>query len=220
VLVVNENANRGWRATLAGRTLTSTTVDGWQQGYVLPAGAPGTVRLDFTPDTPVRWGMGLGGLLALALVALALLPERRRRRVVEPAGRVGAVAVAVTGVACIGLVAGWWGLAVAAAVAVLGAVARRLLSDAAFSRACVAGAVLSASAAGAVLLSGHYGSVVGYRADRPAAQLLVVAAVSVLVLSLWRPARGRSEARSARARSRAGGSGEPAGSVAAPGTGS
>ena len=213
VLVVNENANPGWQAQLRGKTLSSTTVDGWQQGYVVPAGAAGTVHLDYTPDTPVRWGMAFGGLLAIALLVLALVPERRRRGSVEPAGR---VAVAVTGVVCIGLVGGWWGLAVAAGVGVLGFAARRRLSDAVFARVLVAAVVLTASAAGVVLLSGHYGSQ-AYRADQPPAQLLVIAVLGVLVLSLRQPAPGPAVAQEQRP---ADGTGAPAGSVVAPGSGS
>ncbi|MER6594261.1 alpha-(1-_3)-arabinofuranosyltransferase family protein, partial [Micromonospora purpureochromogenes] len=40
LLVVPENANAGWTATLDGRALPATRVDGWQQAWVLPAGAP------------------------------------------------------------------------------------------------------------------------------------------------------------------------------------
>ena len=217
VLVVAENANRGWRATLAGTPLASTTVDGWQQGYVVPAGAAGTVHLSFTPDAPVRWGMALGALLALALVALALAPHRRRPAPVEPAGRTGRVAVIGAGVVGVGLVAGWAGLGVVAVLAGLGVLARRLLSDAVFALACVAGTVLCAVGAGLVLLTGTYGSG-DYHADRPAAQLLVVAAVGLLLLSLWRPARGRSGPR--RAAGTGAGTGAPVGSVAVPGSGS
>ena len=216
LFVVNENANRGWRATLAGKTLATTEVDGWQQAYLLPAGRAGTVRLDFTPDAPVRWGMAFGALLVLGLLAMALLPERRRRGAIEPAGVGGRRAVAVVVAACVGLVAGGWGLVVLAAVAAVGAVAGRLLSRAAFAGACVVATVLSALAAGAVLVSGHYASSV-YRADRPAAQLLVVGVLSVLALSVWAAARDRGEAQP---RSTVGGTGELAGSAAAPGSGS
>jgi arabinofuranan 3-O-arabinosyltransferase len=215
LLVVNENANLGWRATLAGRTLASTEVDGWQQGYVLPAGRAGTVRLDFTPDTPVRWGMALGAFLVLGLVAMALLPERRRHGVIEPAGGRGRRAVAVVVGGCVALVAGGWGLLVLAAVAAVSAVAARLLSRDTLARASVVATVLSALAAGAVLVSGHYASQT-YRADRPVAQLLVVAVLSVLAVSVWAAARHRAEPPVPLAD----GSDGPAGSAAAPGTGS
>ncbi len=200
-----------------GRTLASTTIDGWQQGYVVPIGAAGTVRLDFAPDRPVRWGMVLGGLLALALVAMTLVPERRRPGAVAPAGRGGRLAVALVGVGCIGLVAGWWGMVVLGGVGVVGALAHRRLSAPRFAVLCVVGTVLSALAAGAVLVSGHYASQ-AYRADQPAAQLLVVAALSFLVLSLSVPSAAvQRVARPSRAED---GSDGPTGSAAARGSGS
>ena len=124
------------------------------------------------PGHPRAVGHGLGGLLALALVALALLPERRRRRVVEPAGRsAGGGRRDRRGVHRPGrrLV----GARGRRGVAVLGVVARRLLSDAVFSRA--SGRTRArASAAGAVLLSGAYGSVVATAPTGRRPSLLVV----------------------------------------------
>ena len=71
VLRVPENVNAGWRATLNGEVLEPVTVDGWQQGYVLPAGEGGSVHLLFTPDRPYRQALLAGLLAALALVAAA-----------------------------------------------------------------------------------------------------------------------------------------------------
>ncbi|MBF8186901.1 DUF3367 domain-containing protein [Nonomuraea sp. K274] len=68
-LVVNENHNTGWRATLDGRTLTPARLDGWKQAWELPAGTSGTVRLEYLPDRPYRLALGLG-LLGVALLAL------------------------------------------------------------------------------------------------------------------------------------------------------
>jgi arabinofuranan 3-O-arabinosyltransferase len=216
VLVVNENANRGWRATMAGRALDSVTIDGWQQGFVVPAGSAGVVRLDFTPDGPVRAGMAAGGLLAIGIVLLALIPERRRAREVLPPGRLGRVAVVAVSVACVGLVAGWWGFAVVAGVGVLGVAGRHWLPDAVFARTCVAGTVLCSLGAGMVLLAGPYGSTT-YAADHPAAQLLCVAAVAMLILSLWRPEGVQRVARRERTEVEPG---VPAGSAVVRGNGS
>lgn len=66
----------GWTATLDGRTLTPTTLDGWAQGFELPASGG---RLDVTHATPVGhtgW-LWAQGALAVVLVVLAL-PGRRR----------------------------------------------------------------------------------------------------------------------------------------------
>ena len=57
LLVVHENANAGWQATLGGRRLAATTVDGWEQGFVLPAHAAGTVHLRFAPQRDFLLGL-------------------------------------------------------------------------------------------------------------------------------------------------------------------
>ncbi|NUT25770.1 MAG: glycosyltransferase family 2 protein, partial [Streptomyces sp.] len=76
VLRLADSANDGWTATLDGRPLTATTVDGWAQGFELPTTGG---RLDVTYDDPVghtAW-LWTQGFLALVLVVMAL-PGRRR----------------------------------------------------------------------------------------------------------------------------------------------
>jgi arabinofuranan 3-O-arabinosyltransferase len=80
LLVIAENANSGWRATLGGATLRATRIDGWQQAWVVPEGAGGLVHLEFTPDQPYRRGLAIGAGAALFVVLLALVPPLRRRR--------------------------------------------------------------------------------------------------------------------------------------------
>jgi arabinofuranan 3-O-arabinosyltransferase len=107
-LVVRENANDGWRATLDGQRLRSVMLDGWQQGWLLPAHADGVVLLEFTPQTAVDVGLVAGVVAVVALIAMAWSPGlswfTRRRRVMGPIGearpgryvlRIGAV-VALT----------------------------------------------------------------------------------------------------------------------------
>ena len=76
VLVVHENSNPGWTAELADQQLRSVRVDGWQQGWVVPAGASGRLNLSFEPAIPYRTGLLLGAALAGALIALALVRPR------------------------------------------------------------------------------------------------------------------------------------------------
>ncbi|MGW0118699.1 alpha-(1-_3)-arabinofuranosyltransferase domain-containing protein [Streptomyces sp. NPDC003327] len=72
-----ENANDGWKATLGGTELESVRLDGWQQAWVIPAGASGTVTMEFEPSGPYRAAL-IGGACALvALVALAFVGRRR-----------------------------------------------------------------------------------------------------------------------------------------------
>ncbi|MFF5101343.1 glycosyltransferase [Streptomyces sp. NPDC000134] len=76
VLRLADTADPGWTATLDGEPLTRTTVDGWAQGFELPAAGG---RLDVTYDEPftrTAW-LWAQGLLAVVLVVLAL-PGRRR----------------------------------------------------------------------------------------------------------------------------------------------
>ncbi|MGV4888948.1 glycosyltransferase [Streptomyces viridosporus] len=76
ILRLADSAAEGWTATLDGRPLSRTTVDGWAQGFELPASGG---RLDVTYDTPVTHTAWLWaqGLLAVVLVVMAL-PGRRR----------------------------------------------------------------------------------------------------------------------------------------------
>ena len=80
MLVVPESVNPGWSARAAdGTALTAVTVNGWQQGWVLPAGTSGAVTLDFPSNTTYRIGL-VGGLALLpVLLLLAFLPVRRVR---------------------------------------------------------------------------------------------------------------------------------------------
>jgi len=100
------------------RRLGGERLDGWQQGWLLPAGAAGTVELVYTPDRGFRLGL-LGGLAA-ALVLLGLAAVRPRREtflLLAPAPR-GGRAVALVGAVAVVLLGGIAGaLAVAAGVA-------------------------------------------------------------------------------------------------------
>ncbi|GHE76852.1 integral membrane regulatory protein [Streptomyces longispororuber] len=76
VLRLADKADPGWTATLDGHALTRTTVDGWAQGFELPA-AGGHLDITYEPPlahTALLWTQGA---LALVLVVLAL-PGRRR----------------------------------------------------------------------------------------------------------------------------------------------
>ncbi|MFJ8753647.1 glycosyltransferase [Streptomyces sp. NPDC102441] len=76
VLRIADAADPGWQATLDGRALTPKTVDGWAQGFELPAGG-GT--LDLTYDAPVTHTAWVWAQVALGVVLVVLaLPGRRR----------------------------------------------------------------------------------------------------------------------------------------------
>ncbi|MFI1204273.1 alpha-(1-_3)-arabinofuranosyltransferase family protein [Streptomyces sp. NPDC020883] len=77
-LQLHENANDGWHATLDGRELTPLRVDGWQQAFLVPAGAGGTVTLSYAPATSYDLGLIAGVLGIAALIASALIRRPRR----------------------------------------------------------------------------------------------------------------------------------------------
>ncbi|MFK4594315.1 hypothetical protein RKD30_000982 [Streptomyces pristinaespiralis] len=177
-LQLHENHNPGWKATLDGEELTPLRIDGWQQGWLVPAGQGGTVELEYEPSWMYRAGLAGAGLLLAVLVCLALLG--RRGRAAEhtaappaPGPLLGTVALTLVAV----VVAG----PVAVVVPVLAVVARlrpALLVPLAFTAMAGAGAV-------AVLGAGD-----GLSPDRgaygPAAQLLALTALLAALVSVGR----------------------------------
>ncbi len=177
LLVVEENLNPGWRATVAGRSLTAQRVDGWKQGFVVPAGVGGTVSLTYTPDRPYQLALLLG-LAALAVVALVAWRSRRDRLLAplgtaEGAAWADATAFAVAG----GLLAGWFGVA----LVVVALVARR---DATLRRAGGWAAAVLAGLAGVTmaLLRAHT-----FHAASVTAQVLACLALAAAVLGTSGP---------------------------------
>ncbi|UNO42226.1 alpha-(1-_3)-arabinofuranosyltransferase family protein [Streptomyces sp. MST-110588] len=70
-----ENANDGWHATLNGRELTPVRLDGWQQGFLVPAGEGGPVRLTYEPSNVYDLGL-FGGVLGIVLLIGSALVRR------------------------------------------------------------------------------------------------------------------------------------------------
>jgi arabinofuranan 3-O-arabinosyltransferase len=86
-LVVPESINPGWVAhTSTGTRLTPVAVNGWQQGWVVPAGTSGTITLTFAPNSLYRAGLA-GGLALLPLLALMAWWAPRRRPRDDPPAR-------------------------------------------------------------------------------------------------------------------------------------
>jgi len=116
-LVVDENFNTGWQATIGRKVLRPVRLDGWKQAWLLPAGTDGLVTLTYTADSLYR-GALLGGFCALGLVAgAAAVPLRRRLAAPLPPrrsrGRRSRVPQSVTapqaaGAAAASSLAGFW----------------------------------------------------------------------------------------------------------------
>ena len=84
VLSVTESTNAGWIASVDDRDLEPVVVDGWKQGWLVPAGTDGPVRLSYAPQTTfvvsIVAGLVLAGLVVLAALFLLVGAHRVRRR--------------------------------------------------------------------------------------------------------------------------------------------
>jgi arabinofuranan 3-O-arabinosyltransferase len=91
-LEVHENYNLGWAATLNGQRLTPVRLDGWQQGFLVPAGAGGMITLTFRPAATYHLALVASLLAAALLLAIAAwsFTGRRRRGAGRDAGHSGA----------------------------------------------------------------------------------------------------------------------------------
>jgi len=207
VLVVPESINPGWTARAAdGSALTPVTVNGWQQGWVLPAGTAGPVTLSFTSNTPYRAGL-IGGLALLPLLALlAFSPCPSGGRCPQPVQRPppgdepprpwqpGRVTTSVAVVAAAGVISGIAGVIVGgAALGLRHLLRRREKLCEAVTAALAAGGLISA---GAVLSQNPWRSVDGYAGHSVGVQLLALVSVAMLAASAV-PTSGRLAADSA-----------------------
>ncbi|HTM84899.1 MAG TPA: hypothetical protein VL179_08360, partial [Mycobacterium sp.] len=182
VLTVPESINPGWVArTQDGGRLVPVAVNGWQQGWVLPAGTDGPVTLTFGPNQMYRLGMA-GGLALLPLLALlAWWPPRRTRSPGPPAQawRPGRRAVTVGALLVGTLISGLTGAAVfGAALGLLFALRHRQRAFDAARLGCSAGGLILA---GAVLCRHPWRSVEGYAGHSAGVQLAALVSVAVLV---------------------------------------
>jgi arabinofuranan 3-O-arabinosyltransferase len=91
-LEIHQNANPGWVATLHGHRLLSVRLDGWQQGFVVPAGTGGVVTMTFRPVTFYHVWIILSalGVLILAVIAIGRRRTREGRRQMRQTGPVEA----------------------------------------------------------------------------------------------------------------------------------
>jgi arabinofuranan 3-O-arabinosyltransferase len=166
-LTTYENFNDGWKATLNGKELSAVRLDGWQQGWRIPAGAGGTVKLSYEPATAYQGGLIGSGVAVAALLALVIWRRREPNPdEVQPAPPLpglwlGTVALTLVGV----VIAGWFALLVPA-LALLARRRHALLVPIAF--VALAGAGIAATT-GAGDPAGA-----GEGAFGPAAQLLAL----------------------------------------------
>ena len=106
-LALTENFNRGWTATLHGKTLRPVRLDSWRQAWVVPAGATGDVALSFGPARQYQWFLISGFALLFLVVYVAIRRPRRVQRFEAPGVSSGArafpMATAYAAVCLLGL---------------------------------------------------------------------------------------------------------------------
>jgi arabinofuranan 3-O-arabinosyltransferase len=188
VLVVRENANPGWRATVNGTSLTSVMVDGWEQAWLVPAGTVGVVHLEYTPQSVVTDGLVAGAVAALVLLLLLVVPRlwrRGRRPLSQPVadGVLGGVAAWVTVAVCMTALGSASGLLITVAI-----FAATWVFDADLwerSRPWIVGGLLSIAAVVAALRTASSGRPL---AGSPGEQLLCLAAIGVVLTGALLPA--------------------------------
>jgi arabinofuranan 3-O-arabinosyltransferase len=180
LLVVPESINPGWVATLDGRELGSVTVDGWQQGYVLPAGAAGEVVLQFRAGAVYHGALAAGVVAVLVLLGLLVVPSRATPLPAMPTGVRAPVWIQVGAVAGVALVGGVIGVLSTAGLVGL---ARMLGPRRRPALAVLAGLCLLA--AGTLLLT------VNGQAAQVAVQVLALLSVSAVAAALLTGGSGR-----------------------------
>ncbi len=179
LLVVPESINPGWVArTATGIRLTPVAVNGWQQGWVVPAGEQGVITLTFASNDLYRAGLAVGLALLPLLAALALWRTRRRDDdpPARPWGSGIPAAVALLGSSAV--IAGAGGVAVVGAALGLRYALRRRqrLRDAATVALSAGGLIL----AGAALSRHPWRSVDGYAGHSPGVQLLALMSLAAV----------------------------------------
>jgi arabinofuranan 3-O-arabinosyltransferase len=182
-LEVHEAYNTGWKARLNGVDLMPVQLDGWQQGFLVPAGSGGTVTLSFPAGTHYRQALGGSAVGVLVLGVGALMPggrrprnqadARRTHRTISLGGRIGALVVVTVLFVVIGGVAA----VLVPLLAGLGYLRPRWLPWLA------GGAMLAAGACSAIGLAWHVGTP-GYGAFGAPAQVFALAALAAALTPL------------------------------------
>lgn len=214
VLVVPESVSPAWTARLVGAdgaelpAPRALTVDGWKQGWVVPASASDArLVLDVPLDGPYRHALLVGPPALLLVLLLFLLPGRDRAGARARPWRPGGVAtVALTGFV-LAVLGGPAGLGVTALVTTAALVVSRHHGVGAARRALVAGAAGGVVTGAALLSRAPWPSPLGYAGDGPGPQLATLSGLACAgVAAAWPGARAAVRRASARSRARRAGS--------------
>src|SRR5262249_3107015 len=163
-----------------GTRLTPVAVNGWQQGWVVPAGDPGTITLTYASNSLYRAGLA-AGLALLPLLAMLALWRTRPRTDDPPAqpwtpGAWAAVAVLAAGA----VIAGVAGVVVVGGALGLRYALRHRRADGVTVALSAGGLIL----AGAALSRHPWRSVDGYAGHSANVQLLALISLAMLAASI------------------------------------
>jgi arabinofuranan 3-O-arabinosyltransferase len=186
VLVVPESVNPGWVARSGdGAALTPVIVNGWQQGWVVPAGEQGSITLSFPSNRAYRTGLTAGLCLLPLLLLMALVGARRPVAVLPPTRPWRPGLPGVAGLLAAGtLIAGPAGLAIFGAA--LGAA--HLMRRDSVDRVTLFTVPIGLILAGALLSRYPWRSVDGYIGHSAWVQLPALVGIAALAASLIPPA--------------------------------
>ncbi|WP_394811394.1 DUF3367 domain-containing protein [Gordonia jinghuaiqii] len=191
LLVVPESTNPGWVAHLDGRELRPVVVNGWQQGWMVPAGASGSIELTYRFDSLYRWALVIGLVIMALLLVVAWWPSARTRGVGDPvsvpSGRGTLAVAAVSVLAASWLLSGWWGLAVSLLVGTVSAAVPH--------KVCVTTTFVAMMGATIGLTAGPWHASGGYHGSQWWVQLPALIAVVLLAWSVfWTAVDGADDA--------------------------
>lgn len=195
IIWLPSSVNAGRKLSVGGVDMAPITVSGWQQGWVIPAGARGPISLTYPPQRLWQAGIVAGGALAAvyALVVFALAYTWRRHDDRTPIGSetigndLPRELVAATAVVTVTLVSSWPGAVVALGV-VTTALGLRSVTDrggvvgprwASARTALIAGLAIVMTSAGILLAKNPWPKDSYAGADWPL-QLLLTAALAIV----------------------------------------
>nr|WP_206071815.1 alpha-(1->3)-arabinofuranosyltransferase [Antrihabitans stalactiti] len=186
LLVVPQSTNVGWEATGPdGSRLRQVVVNGWQQGWIVPAGEGGTVTLDFPTDRWYRFGIFGGLVLLVPLTLLAFFPAHRHPRKDAAPRTWRSAGIAYAGLlALTTIIAGLTGPAVVLTSTIVMALLARRFGIALAARVLVGVAGVGTALSVAVLSKGPWRSPDGYVGGSMWVQLPALVAVVALGLSV------------------------------------
>ncbi|WP_349307287.1 alpha-(1-_3)-arabinofuranosyltransferase [Rhodococcus sp. IEGM 1379] len=185
-LIVNpESTSTGWTATAPdGSELAPVVVNGWQQGWIVPAGTAGTIALDFPGDRLYRLGIFGGLVLLIPLLLAALLPTRRAPKSPTPPRPWHSVSAGWLGVlAASTVIGGGVGAAIVVVCSAITLALMRKIGPVRTARVLVGTAGVAAMVGITMLSTGPWRAPSGYVGDSFLIQFSILVALVVTALA-------------------------------------